>query len=186
MDKTKQKMRFTDTELSLIKNTFAENEAILKALRKFFLQLPLSKSEKESIQNLSTDTKSVVRKTFLPEIDGDAPFNQVIDLWMTLEMKGKDIDVVYQDALARQELIEYINNRLLELEGVLPEGISNDFADYSKIDGKDPLDVYIGLTVRNTMLAHVEMQLNQFQVLAGEKSETVEETKERLFKNSSK
>jgi hypothetical protein len=148
--------------------------------------LPMSKSERESVQNLSTDTKAVIRKTFLPEIDGDAPFNQVIDLWMTLEMKGKDIDVVYQDALARQELIEYINNRLLELEGVLPEGTRNDFVEYTKIEGKDPLDVYIGLTVRNTMLAHVEMQLNQFQVLAGEKEETVEETKERLFKNSAK
>jgi hypothetical protein len=186
MDKTKQKMRFTDTELSLIKNTFAENEALLKALRKFFLQLPLSKPEKESIQNLSKDVKAVIRKTFLPEIDGDAPFHQVIDLWMTLEIKGKDIDVVYQDALARQELIQYLNDRLLELEEVLPEGVSSDFAEYSKIEGKDPLDVYIGLTVRNTMLAHTEMQLNQFQVLAGEKDETVEETKERLFKNSAK
>ncbi len=185
MEKQKQ-MRFNDVELGLIKNTFVENEALLKAIRKFFLELPMSEQEELLVRNMSKEVKAVVRKTFLPELEGDAPFHQVIDLWMTLEIKGKDVDTVYTDALAREELIKYINGKLLEIEGVLPETQEIKFSDYVTIDDKDPLEVYIGLTVRNTMLAHVEMQLNQFQVLAGQKDETVEETKERLFKNSSK
>lgn len=179
-------MRFNDVELGLIKNTFSDNEVLLKSLRKFFLELPMSELEELSVKNMSKEVKAVVRKTFLPELEGDAPFHQVIDLWMTLEIKGKDVDTVYTEALAREELIDYLNGKLLELEGVLPAKEEIDFSDYVKIDNKDPLEVYIGLTVRNTMLAHVEMQLNQFQVLAGQKDETVEETKERLFKNSSK
>jgi hypothetical protein len=185
MEKQKQ-MRFNDVELGLIKNTFSDNEVLLKSLRKFFLELPMSELEELSVKNMSKEVKAVVRKTFLPELEGDAPFHQVIDLWMTLEIKGKDVDTVYTEALAREELIDYLNGKLLELEGVLPAKEEIDFSDYVKIDNKDPLEVYIGLTVRNTMLAHVEMQLNQFQVLAGQKDETVEETKERLFKNSSK
>jgi hypothetical protein len=36
------------------------------------------------------DVMSILRKAFLPEIDGDAPFHQVIDLWLTVEIKGKE------------------------------------------------------------------------------------------------
>jgi hypothetical protein len=185
MEKQKQ-MRFNDVELGLIKNTFSENEILLKAIRKFFLELPMSESEELLVRNMTKEVKAVVRKTFLPELEGDAPFHQVIDLWMTLEIKGKDVESVYTEALAREELIKYINEKLLDIEGVLPTDQEIKFSDYVKIDDKDPVEVFIGLTVRNTMLAHVEMQLNQFQVLAGKKEETVEETKERLFKNSAK
>jgi hypothetical protein len=40
--------------------------------------------------------------------------------------------------------------------------------------------------MRNSLIHHSEMQLNMFEVLAGMKSESVEDTKERLMKDSSK
>lgn len=185
MDKTKQ-MRFSDSELSLIKNTFSDNEPILKAIRKVFLQIPLSESEEKIIKEVSSNKNLValLRKTFLPEIDGDAPLHQVIDLWMTLEIKDKDVDTVYHSAIARQKLITYLDETMETLAGkkVKDKIDFNSLTDISK----DPLSVYVNLIVRNTILAHTEMQLNQLSVLAGTKEETVEETKERLFKNSAK
>lgn len=185
MDKQKQ-LRFTDSELSLIKNTFSDNEPILKAIRKVFLQIPLSESENKIITEI-TNNKSLVsllRKTFLPEIDGDAPLHQVIDLWMTLEIKDKDVDAVYHSAVARQKLITYLEETVQILSGkkVKDQIVFSSLTDMSK----DPLSVYVNLIVRNTILAHTEMQLNQLSVLAGTKEETVEQTKERLFKNSAK
>ena len=104
-------MRITDTDLSIIKNTFAGNDELLK----------------------------VMRKIFLPELTADAPIGQSIDLWMTL-----------------------------------------------KIDDMPPEQAIINLKARNTVIQHLEMCLNQLKVLAGMKEETVEATKERLLKDSSK
>jgi hypothetical protein len=53
---------------------------------------------------------------------------------------------------------------------------------------KDKLshDAYSDLLARNTLIAHVEMQLQGLFVLAGKKNETPEETVARLQKDSSK
>lgn len=111
MNKTGQQMRLSDTDLSIIKNTFADNEELIK----------------------------VLRKIFLPELSADVPLGQNIDLWMTL-----------------------------------------------KVDDLEPEQAIINLKARNTVIQHLEMCLMQLNVLAGSKEETVEATKERLKKDSSK
>jgi hypothetical protein len=110
-NKHSQQMRITDAELSLIKTVFADNEVLLKLLR----------------------------KVFLPEIDVTTPLGQQIDLWMTV-----------------------------------------------KIEDMTPEEAIINLKARNTLISHLEMCLNQLKVLAGTKTETVEQTKDRLKKDSSK
>jgi len=107
----RSQMRITDAELSLIKITFADNEVLLKLLR----------------------------KVFLPEISADAPLGQNIDLWMTV-----------------------------------------------KIEDMTPEQALINLKARNTLISHIEMCLQQLNILAGIKTESVEQTKERLKKDSSK
>ncbi len=109
--KAGSQMRITDADLSIIKNTFAENDELLK----------------------------VLRKVFLPEITEDTPLGQVIDLWMTV-----------------------------------------------KIEDLTPEQALINIKARNTLITHIEQQLLQLKFLAGMKSETVDQTKERLSKDSSK
>ena len=179
-------MRFSDSELSLIKNTFADNEELLKAIRKSFLQLPLDPIDVDILNTIKgkKEVCAVLRKAFLPDLDGNAPMHQVIDLWMTLEIKDKDPETVKNNALARAKLIEYIDEQLTYLEtGNL---YSIYFSDLVELTGKSALEIFVDLNVRNTVIAHVEMQINQFLVLAGDKAESVEKTKERLQKNSSK
>lgn len=108
---SKQEMRISDTELEIIKNTFADRDDLLK----------------------------VLRKIFFPEILADAPVGQNIDLWMTL-----------------------------------------------KIEDMTPEQALINIKARNTVIQHVEGCLMQIKMLAGQKSESVTETKERLKKDSSK
>lgn len=106
-----QEMRITDTDLSMLKNTFAENTELLKLLRKIFL----------------------------PEITADAPIGQNVDLWMTL-----------------------------------------------KLDDMTPEQAMVKILARNTVIQHIESCLGQIKILAGQKSESVEQTKDNLKKNSNK
>jgi hypothetical protein len=181
----KKQMRYSDAELSVIKNTFCENEDVLKAIRKHFLQLKLSKAEEAMLKGFSKDVLAVLRKSFLPEIDGDAPIHQVVDLLITVDIKEKTPDQLYLAFNARKVLIDYINERLADLEGAKTDK-SISFADLSVIEGKDEEKLWIDMNVRNTLVVHVEQQLSQLQILAGSPDETPEQTKEKLLKDSSK
>ncbi len=180
-------MRYQDSELELIKTTFAENDDVLIALRKYFLQLPMTEVEKSFIAKLGQDKLilSILRKTFLPTIDGDAPFNQVIDLWMTVELKGKTPEEAYIDINARKKLISYLDSMLCSLEGSAVGVIS--FEDLSAILPRSEADTMLmNFIARNSAISHVEQQLSMLSILSGQKNETVEQTKERLKKDSSK
>lgn len=110
-EKARGEMRITDAELGLLKMTFADNDVLLK----------------------------LMRKIFLPEIDLNAPVGSQVDLWMTI-----------------------------------------------KIEDQTTEEAIINLKARNQVITHLEMCLNQIKILAGQKDETPEQTKERLAKDSSK
>jgi|688.fasta_scaffold648390_2 hypothetical protein len=176
MDK-KQTNRYSDKELSIIKNTFADKPELLIALRKFMLQLQMTKADKEILEAVKDkETLAVVRKAFLPEIDGDAPLNQVIDLWMTVDLKDKTPEQVSDLIESRGMLIQYLEEQLSSLEGVkIEKGLKLS----KMIDG-----TYVGLLTRNTILGHTEMQLQMFSILASQPD--AEQVKNRVEANSSR
>jgi hypothetical protein len=187
VEKPRQKMRYDDAELSLIKNSFAGNEELLKVIRKVFLQLPLSAVDQAMLINLKnqTDLLKVIRKAYLPTLDGEAPFNQVVDLWLTVEIKGKELEEAVREIRAREKLLNYINQQLNVLEGVdVVGGIKLN--DCINIGTKKSDKILINMIMRNTLIAHSEMQLNMFSVLSEMKNETLDETKQRIFKDGSK
>lgn len=184
MDKKKQ-MRFSEAELGLMKTTFAENEELLKAIRKVFLQIPLDPIDQQLIKGLSKDVLKLINKTFLPTLDGNAPLHQLIDLWMTVEIKDKMLETVVINATAREKLINYLKERLSDLEGDSVEG-GISFYELTSLKDKDAEEIAVDIQVRNTIINHTEMQLNQLLVLAGKKEETIDETMKRLEQNSNK
>jgi hypothetical protein len=111
MKNNQQEFRITDKDFYLIKSTFAENDELLKTLRKIFL----------------------------PELDANAPVGQQIDLWMNAE-----------------------------------------------VDNMSAEDALINIKARNLFIKHLEGCLVQLKVLAGKKDETIEATKDRLKRDSSK
>lgn len=180
----KQTMRFSDVEQRIIKNTFADRDDILIALRKHFIQKELTDNEKALLKaSFTPEVLTVLRKTFLPEIIGDLPLNQEIDLLLTLQLTDKTPEDAYPHILAREMVMEYINDRLSDLEG----NITIDkirFKDLTK--GAEAQAKYVNLVARNTIFTHVEQQLNQLNILAGMKEETDEEKAERIKKDSFK
>jgi len=182
MNKDKQKMRFSDTELSLMKNTFADNEDILIVLRKVFLQTKLTAREQELVKGVFyKDMVALIRKTYLPEVDVDAPINQVVDLWLTVDFKDKGAEETEKLIATRAKLIELLEAGLKRLANPTNTGLIGYVEKFNPVENS-----VIELLARNALIVHQEQQLGQLKFLAGMKEESVEQTKERLFKDSSK
>lgn len=177
-------MRISDSELSLIKATFAENDELLLIMRKAFFDFPLSTDERAILEtHLASDQiKHVMRKMFLPEIQADIPIGQSIDLYMTIEMRDKDPMRAMVDVEVRQKLIEMIEVGLECLVGNIPLE-KREIVNYKPVMRPEE---FIRLSARNAYITHVEQQLLQLKLLSGMKQETIEETKERLKKDSMK
>ena len=179
-----QERRFSEDEINLIKGTFKDNLPLLKSLRKFILQLPLPERDEIILrQQIKGDTLKIVKKCFLPEIEGDAPIMQTVDLWLTLNFGDKQFDLAFYHIQARKKLIEYLEETFNDLEGKKYNKVS--FTEMTDGKGK-PEDIYINLLARNTIAMHVEQQLNQLNVLANELSETSEALGKMVIQNSSK
>ena len=185
MAEKKQRMRYSDAELSVLKTVFASDDELLMILRKAFLFAPFEANEKARLKAVFKDEQllKLMRKTYLPEIEWNAPVGQIIDLWMTIDVKDKEPEAAMIVMRARKHLMECIEmglERLAHPEKEIKIGVS----DFQISD--DAEDSLVALIARNTLITHTEQQINQISVLAGEKEETVEETKERLSKNSAK
>lgn len=188
-DKKKQQtMRYTDDELGAIKSVFAENDDLLKAIRKSMLQMSLNALDLSMLEVVKTPAVlALLRKSLLPTLDGDAPLNQVIDLWMTVNIAEKDPFESYNQLKARELLINYIDQQLRVLsDRSAKEKIKFESLSNLTIPRAEAPQVFINFVARNTIIQHIEQVLNILKVLAGMKDETLEQTQERLRKDSSK
>ena len=179
MVENKQKMRISDAEFELLKSTFAENGNLLLLIRNLFFGFVMSEEENKTIKQVfaSTALRKLMRKQFLPELQADIPIGQCIDLWMTVDIKDKTPEEMKEIVSTRKILIEMIEQSLDLLEDP-----TDDKVDLSEWQDK----TYNDLVARNMFISHVDQQLKVIETLSGVKTETVEETKNRLLKNSTK
>lgn len=103
-------MRFTEEEVKIIRDTFKDNEKLLKLLR----------------------------KVFLPEIDPDAPLGQIIDLWMTVPLKEMSSEDARINILARNSLIMHLEQQLIQLK-ILSEIGEENVAEFLEKKKKDSM-----------------------------------------------
>lgn len=153
----KQEMRYSESELSLIKNTFKDKD-VLKKLRKVFLQ-----KDVEAKEFTSPEVLKIITKTFLPSVDGDAPIHQVVDLWLTLKFKEMPVDHAYPIIKARQVLIDYFTQEI----GILSGEVTRDIKLSDLETVTDDVDqTFINFVARNEIITHIEQQIGQLNILA--------------------
>lgn len=179
-------MRYTDRELSLIKNTFAEQLDLMVLIRKFFLQGEMTEEEMTLVKKF-TDNKEVLailKKAIAPKVDKLAPPFETVDLFSSMDLNPTQYDHAYRAVKARNMAKEYLGNRFEALEGKSLEEIEFDALT---IPTEDAEQTYINVVARNFLLSHLDTQLfNSLMVIAGQKDETPEQQKKRLTKDSSK
>lgn len=180
---------FSDEEFSLISNTFGGNEGeeIIHSLKKLFYQGELLQADLANLKKLTPEAKDLVSKVFLPKLKADAPLNQSVDLWISINTKEKDPEEAYLEMRARQIVVDYLAERLKELKG---EDFSKDalinLSDLVFKPNKDVEKAFIEMSARNTIIQHIDLHLQHLKIIAGEGKETPEKIKERLAKNSNK
>lgn len=169
-----KEMRYTDAELSLMRNVFNDS-VVLKDLRKQFLGM-----EDNSEQFQAKDLLALIRKVFLPEISGDAPILQNGDLWMSLHLQEKDTLESIKIIKAREILIKYMTQELDILAGKRKtRAIKLD----TLLNADDDEQRVINIYARNEIIAHIEQMLGNLKVLA---EQTPEDLKKIMEQNSSK
>jgi hypothetical protein len=171
--KKKQVMRYSEEEISLIKNTFKEEE-MLKEIRKQFLQFP-------SALTLSPDAIKVLKKTLLPVIEPDAPMWQVTDMWLSLNIRERSPEDALLIIKARKLLMDYYEQEFEVLEGKKKER-KIKLEDLVEVTD-DANDMLIRLTARNEIVTHLEQQLAQLSVLAIQDTQKLVDD---MLKNSAK
>jgi len=184
-------MRFTDAELLTMKNAFADNDALLYTVRKLMLGFDLDGGEKKMIKSqVGEVVYKVLYKLFFPTLDPDAPIFQLTDMVMGLNADFKnttasDIAILIQ---AKQLEMDYIVQQLEYLKDVDNSSFSKsvDLDDLIEIKGKDSERAQLEITARNYLLSYIDSNIQQLKFLAGKKEESVEETVERLARDSAK
>lgn len=183
---TRAKSRFSDKEFSLLKNTFADREDLLIIIRKVFLQIELTKEEQAiRLTIFNSEVVSAMRKLFLPEIDGNEPYQQVTDLWgraqINIEDKIEDANILIT---AHGTFLEYIRQQLNSLNGT--EEVYIKFTDLNYIYEAEATVKAINLIARQKIIKHVEDNIGQLMIIAGRKEESEEDQLKRIYQNGNK
>lgn len=182
-----QKMRYSDKEIDVIKSAFKDNFDLLIAIRKVMWQIPLSEAEEMMVEasiRHNDAVKKAIRKTFVPELEPEAPLYQVVDLWTVASIKDKSPEQAMPFLKATEKYTEYLNQQLNVLFGEEVEK-KIKFSDLNKLETSS-YESFIKILTRNTIIQHTETQLHQLQTLSEREEETPEQREERLQKDSTR
>ena len=177
---------YSETELSIISETFFDNENLLTALRNFFLQLPL---DEVSLITSFADTPAygVLKSTFLPELSPDSPIGRNADMWAGINTTEKLPEDSILEMRARDIVISYLEQQFENMkEGKEYGKIKLVDLVYSK--DKSPSDAFIDLSARNSIIGQVNGNLMNLRELAFKTKTkmTNEEIQKIMMSNSNK
>ena len=180
-------LNVNDKEIEIIKETFAGNENLLKAIRALFFGLEVNEGEKLIIKNIfeNEDVRRIMWRRFYPQIDRNSPIGQVQDVWLGVEQMvfGMARDTIEQAVAYKELALDYTKKALALLEN--PEGEAVDLSYSPKIDGASGLQ--IKLLARNQFIRHVESQLLFLFLISKTKEEgTPKEQEEKKKKSGNK
>lgn len=182
-----QLFMFSADELSLIKNTFSDNDTLLYTIRKGFLQFPLTDVERGLLTtSLTPGVLRVLRKRILPELSPEYPLGQLPSLLTTLtnDLKSKPLDDMALQFEAKQIELDYLEQQFKALTEATEETIL--LKALGEMKGKSDTQRFVDLTAYLFLLGYIDPMLNFMKVLAGAKDETPEEQNKRLLRDSSK
>lgn len=189
MPEKNQRFIFNSVELELIKNTFAENDELLYAIRNVLLQFPLTEGQKSLIRSGVTEAVyNVLKKRILPDLSPEFPLTQLPSILTTLtnDLKVKDVDEMGLQFAAKDLEIAYLEQQFAVLKNVdmvvEPKYV---LAEMGQI-GEDKYDTFVGMTAYLFLVGYVDPMLNFIKSIAGAKDETLEQQTERLSRDSSK
>ena len=178
---------FNKEELSLIKNTFAENEPLLLAIRKVLLQFPLTASDKALLSTgLNEEVIRVLRKRMLPTPSPEFPITQIPNILSILTEKLKHMDAKEMELHfeAIDTMIDYLTQQFAVLAGGTDEPLKLE--SLRTLKEKDARQRFIDTNAYLNLMGYIDPMLMTIKVIAGSKDETPEQQAKRMTQNSNK
>lgn len=182
-----QVLIFNDAELGLIKATFTDNDDLLYIIRKVLLQFELSEEEKIIIRGLSSEVYDVVKKRMFPDFDDQYPLTQIPNMLagLTTDIRSRKVEDMEGLFDAKQLEIDYLEQQFRVLKDLETEE-NIKLSDLANLKGKTLDEKFVNVTAYLWLMGHVDPMLVWLKNIAGAKSESVEQAKERMTKNSNK
>ena len=181
-------MRYSEKELSLIKNTFTD-VAFIISIRNFLLQGEQTESELRMIKSVfgTPETFNILKKAVNPDLDKSANPFQSVDLFSSMDVQPVPVEHAVNLIAGKAVAKKYLDERFDVLNGKTVTG-GIVFDDLVKPLGKlKKAETFANFVARNFLLSHIDSQLfGSLMVIAGTKEETVEEQAARLMQDSSK
>lgn len=176
--------RFTDEELSFVKDVFADNQELIKVCYRVFFQLPLSDEEKKVISKTFKNESlySIFDKLFCPRLENEQTFLGIDD-WYDLQFADKPLAEAMLLIKAREWAVNYIKQQVDVLFGGQDEELK--FSSLTNTQESDEKRI-INLLARKEIINKVRTLFGTLQVWAGAKTESKEDMMKRLFSSSNK
>lgn len=180
-----QMLRYDDAQIQTIKSFFQGNEKALIAVRKVLEQFPLDEVEVAIVKSFNPEILEIIKNDVYPTLDPNAEPYKVSDWWKTFNFKEQTLDKLVLDIQSRRLIVDYFDQQFKYLKG---EEVALDiiFSDLVYVKGRSVEQGIIELNARNSIIDKVEGLLMTLSMFAGQKEETVEEAKARLFADSNK
>jgi len=161
-----KKSGFTPEELSLISNTFYEKDELLITIRKHFLQIELNEQDLSLLKTLTPETRVVLKRQILPEIDPYAEWYKVKDVWTQVDTHSKLVEDSCLDMKAWKIAVDYLEQRFDCLEKSTETLTHIQLKDLVYNERKDDKTAFTELKARNTLLVHIDANLENIRALA--------------------
>lgn len=177
---------YNEAEISLIKQSFAENDSLLKLMRKLFFGYELTEEEAKLIKATfkSKELVEIVRRKIYGKVNVDGQIGAANDFWLGAESQifGAQRDTIIQTVESKSKVLAMFE-RAMELL-VEPNGEKVSIAyDPASLES-DPLQT--GLIARNLYIKALETALFTIKSIAGQKSESLDDTLKRIKKDSAR
>lgn len=168
------------------KGTDSKDSPLLLSIRSLLLGFPISSGEADVIKATfsNEDVREAFRRKFFNKLSTNAPIGKEADFWFgtDIEVRDKCIDTIRQVIESKQLTYEMLQQAMKLLQD--PYGPRVDVSFDPKLVN-DPLQ--IRFLARNKYIGTVVNCLVQIKVTVDNtKDETLEETRARILKNSSK
>lgn len=183
---SEKQLMYTEKEIDLIKSVFCENEFLLKSIRKLFFGADMTQEEKDLIVNTfkGKEIKEVFRKKVYGLENMETPIGQLSDFWIGVEQQifGAGRDTIRQAVESKTIVLGMFETAFDLLDNPDGERV------ITKYDPKTFISDELGirLIARNLYMKAIETSLLTVKAIAGQKSETLDETVKRLKQDSTK
>ncbi len=178
-------IKLSESDVALERQTFCDNEALLKTMRALFFGLGVTEQEKELVRNTfaNADLLRIVRNRFLPALSKEMPIGQVQDAWLAAQemVFGQTPENIEQAVVMQKLSMEMVDHAL----GLLSDPDGTPVSLEVRISTVvDPLAT--SLLARNRFIKHVESQLALIWIATNQKVETPKDAAKRAAQDSTR